>query len=331
VEIRYERPIHWILFTHGNCYREVVDFFDENRSFGLKNVHIFQQNSLPMITPSGQFILDSKYSIAQGPDGSGELLRLFCGNDSIAEMLRGRGVEYLTYFHIDNPLAQPFDLPSIGFIEIAQAQVSSRCAHKLYADERVDVFAEVNGCTSVIEHDNLPLECVGAMDISNRLRFGLANVDMHLFRMDFLQSLCSNEQWEGLRLRMQPTRIPFVNEKGMLVRPQAANAVQLTHNISDILPFAQKVLLVSGVREEIFSPVRNVAGINSAQTAKRDLVRRFASWLSRGKAELPVDDNGVCPFSIEISPLFALSEEEFLEKWSKLNPKPAACENFYIE
>jgi hypothetical protein len=60
-------------------------------------------------------------------------------------------------------------------------------------------------------------------------------------------------------------------------------------------------------------------------------MRRFAHWLSLGKAELPIDANGIPSFPIEISPLFATSENEFLEKWAKLSPRPPTCENFYLE
>ncbi|MDR2667472.1 MAG: UTP--glucose-1-phosphate uridylyltransferase [Puniceicoccales bacterium] len=331
-ELRHGVTIPWLILTSQANREETVSYFEQNEYFNLREVHIFAQGQLPTMDLDGRLILASKESIATHSDGHGGLVPAMANCDLFTTLNR-LGIKYLSYHQIDNPLAVPVDPYFIGFHIQNSAQMSSRCVRKAYAAEKVGVFVEVDGKLRVIEYMDLPPECASAVDVSNRLRFSLANVAMHIFDVNFLEQFHAKAQENKLLdLPLHPSlkRVPYLNAAGHLVRPTEANAVKLERFIFDLLPHAERTLLLEGRREEIFSPIKNQAGLDSPETSRRDQVRQFANWLARGKVDIIRDADGTPPFPIEIAPSFANSAREFVEKWSKLDRKPAVVENFYL-
>ncbi|MDR2030659.1 MAG: UDPGP type 1 family protein [Puniceicoccales bacterium] len=329
-ERRCGRDIFWLILSSPTNHRETCDFFSKNGNFGLRQVHIFPQGVLPSLDRDGRLILEKKNAVAMHPDGHGGLLEAL-GRSGLLPMLRENGVEHLSYFQVDNPLAMPIDPAFIGFHIQQQSQFSSRCVVKKYAAEKVGVFVESDGRLRVVEYMDLSAECSCAQDASGRLRFGWANVAIHLFSLDFLEPFCHDCGWQVLPFHLSQKKIPYLNGAGHLVRPVEANGFKLERFIFDLLPRAERALLLEGRREEMFSPVKNAAGLDSVETSQRDQVRQFAEWLSKGRVDLSRDDSGLPPFFLEISPLFADTMEEFLQKWAEMPIKPAVGANFYLE
>jgi UDP-N-acetylglucosamine/UDP-N-acetylgalactosamine diphosphorylase len=78
--------------------------------------------------------------------------------------------------------------------------------------------------------------------------------------------------------------------------------------VFDSIPLARKSCCVEVVREEEFAPVKNQTGIDSPDTARQAMTNLFRHWLEDTGAE-------VAPGAqVEISPLFALDQEELAEK-----------------
>ena len=331
-ESNFSITIPWLILTSPANKMETVEYFDKNNYFNLKEVHIFSQGQLPTLDLDGRLILVSKDCVASHPDGHGGLL-LALANSGLFATLNRLGIKHISYHQIDNPLANPMDPYFIGFHVVNGAQMSSRCVRKAYAAEKVGVFVESDGKLRVVEYMDLPPECAAAMDVANMLRFSLANVAMHVFNVAFLEQFHRRTQENKfLDLPLHPSlkRVPYMNPSGHLVRPTEPNAVKLERFIFDLLPHAERTLLLEGRRDEIFSPVKNQAGLDSPETSKRDQVRQFANWLACGKVDIIRDADGTPPFSIEIAPSFASSSREFVEKWSRLEEKPAVVENFYL-
>jgi UDP-N-acetylglucosamine/UDP-N-acetylgalactosamine diphosphorylase len=328
----YGITVPWLILASPVNKKETINYFEKNNYFGLDEVHIFSQGQLPTMDLDGRLIMVSKESVATHPDGHGGLV-LAMANCGLFTTLNRLGSKYISYHQIDNPLAMPMDPYFIGFHVINDAQMSSRCVRKAYAAEKVGVFVEIDGKLRVVEYMNLPPECASSTDVSNMLRFSLANVAMHIFDVDFLEQFHDKSQENKfLDLQLHPSlkRVPYLNPAGHLVRPMEPNAVKLERFIFDLLQHAERTVLLEGRREEIFSPVKNQAGLDSPETSKRDQVRQFANWLAHGKVDIIRDADGTPPFSIEIAPSFANSSREFVEKWSRLEKKPAVIENFYL-
>ncbi|MDR3117262.1 MAG: UDPGP type 1 family protein [Puniceicoccales bacterium] len=329
-ERRCGLSIFWLILSSPANHAETCEFFAANGNFGLDRVHIFPQGMLPSLDRDGRLILEEKNSLAMHPDGHGGLLEAL-GKSGLLPRLRESGVAHLSYFQVDNPLAMPLDPAFIGFHLQSRSQFSSRCVWKKYAAEKVGVFVESDGRLRVVEYMDLPAECASALDISGQLRFGWANVAIHLFELDFLEPFCRDGGWQLLPLHLSQKKVPYLNGAGHLVRPAEANGIKLERFIFDLLPRAERSLLLEGRREEIFSPVKNAAGLDSVETSRRDQVRRFAEWLSKGKVDIIRDGEGLPPFALEISPLFADTAEEFLQKWAQLPQKPPVAADFYLE
>ena len=97
---------------------------------------------------------------------------------------------------------------------------------------------------------------------------------------------------------------------GARVEPSEPNAIKLERFIFDALPLANKTLVLRSRRLECFSPVKNATGVDSVETARRDLSRRAAAWLIACGAAIATDSDGDPAYPCEISPLVAQDSEE---------------------
>ncbi len=118
---------------------------------------------------------------------------------------------------------------------------------------------------------------------------------------------------------------------GQPVKPEKANGIKFELFVFDALPFARHPLVIETRREDDFSPVKNAEGVDSAQTCRDDQLRQFARWFRAAGAAPPTDATGLPPFAVEVSPLFGQDEESFVERWSRLAPRPALAEGLYLE
>ena len=101
--------------------------------------------------------------------------------------------------------------------------------------------------------------------------------------------------------------------------------------VFDALEFAKNPVIIEGARCDEFSPVKNAEGVDSPATCRRDQKRQFARWLRAAGVNLELGEDGAPVWDIEISPLFATNEADFVAKWNALPAKPDICKGFYLE
>ncbi|MFQ5493900.1 MAG: hypothetical protein ACE5EX_00825, partial [Phycisphaerae bacterium] len=99
-------------------------------------------------------------------------------------------------------------------------------------------------------------------------------------------------------------------------------------------PLARNPVLLGSSRAEEFSPVKNPTGVDSVETARRDLIRRAARWLEAAGIPVPRGGDGEPSACCEISPLAALDAAELAARAGaggdlKLRP-PRAGEAYYV-
>ncbi|MDR1907219.1 MAG: UTP--glucose-1-phosphate uridylyltransferase [Puniceicoccales bacterium] len=329
-EKRYGNPIHWFIMTSDRNHNETIEFFGKNSSFGLFNVHFIKQGSLAAVTVDGKIMLEDKWHIAMHPDGHGGAFRAFVTSGANA-MLAAQDVDVVSYFQIDNPLVPVIDPYFIGFHRKNQSQMSSRMILKAYPEEKVGIFCSIYGRSAVVEYSALPMERAIERDCSGVLRFKAGNAGIHLFDRDFFSLLGTEMNGRQLPLHVAKKKIPTIDISGKPVDPEIPNGIKFETFIFDALQFAERSIIVEGNRKEIFSPIKNSIGLDSPETCRQDQVRLFSKWLVAAGSDMPIDAKGLPPFNIEISPLFADNERDFLMKWGHWEKCPAISSGSYIE
>jgi UDP-N-acetylglucosamine/UDP-N-acetylgalactosamine diphosphorylase len=97
-----------------------------------------------------------------------------------------------------------------------------------------------------------------------------------------------------------------------------------------VFPVAPNPLVLGTDRVEEFSPVKNLTGVDSLESAKRDQIRRACRWLEAAGVSIPRGGDGEPNVTVAISPLFALEAEDVAAKADRLPPLEAGAA-VYIE
>jgi UDP-N-acetylglucosamine/UDP-N-acetylgalactosamine diphosphorylase len=123
--------------------------------------------------------------------------------------------------------------------------------------------------------------------------------------------------------------VPFVNELSHRIRPRQPNANKFEMFVFDALPAARRTLVLEVAREDEFSPVKSLTGEDSVETAQRDLMRVAARWCRAAGVEVETDPTGTPRLKIEVSPLFATCEDEFVEKMKAAGLKAISRDTYF--
>lgn len=328
----YGRPIPWFIMTSQINHEATVAFFEENHFFGLPSdrVHFFSQGLMPAVDDEGRILLSDKGTIALSPDGHGGSLRALVRSGAVRQM-EADGIDILSYFQVDNPLVHCVDPAFIGFHLLSDSDLSSKSVPKAYPEEKVGVFCKKDGRALVVEYSDLPQRLAEETDESGKLRFDAGSIAIHIFNRDFVHRLGSGKD-ESARLpfHLANKKVPFIDSDGARHEPDEPNAYKFEMFVFDALPFAKNPVIIETAREDDFSPVKNAEGVDSPQTSREDQLRQFARWVRAAGVEIETDETGLPPFAFEISPLFADTEERFVEAWQKLDHKPELSEGVVI-
>jgi UDP-N-acetylglucosamine/UDP-N-acetylgalactosamine diphosphorylase len=326
---RSVRAIPWFIMTSDANDAATRAFFLKHNYFGCepKSVFFFVQGMMPAFGMDGKLLLGANDSLALSPDGHGGSLRALEKSGALADM-RKRGVEHLSYFQVDNPLVHIIDPLFLGLHDLTGSEMSSKTVPKVDAMERVGNFVMGDGALQVIEYSDLPESLARQTAGDGTPRFNSGSIGLHALRVSFAERLN-----QGGRLNLPwhraEKKVPFVDDRGQLVKPEKPNAVKLEQFVFDAIPLAKNAIVYTTERAEEFSPVKNAEGSDSPQTCRRDQVRRAARWLKLAGMEIPMR-NGEPDAAIEISPLYAASAEDLAAK--KLPARQVGNgEAFYLE
>lgn len=313
---RYGADLHWYIMTSPQNHADTVAFFEANHFFGLRpqRVRFFRQGIMPAFSMDGKILLDQKHRIAFSPDGHGGSLLALRRSGMLAEMAEA-GIEHLSYFQVDNPLVKAIDPLFIGLHDMTGSEMSSKTIPKVDDLERVGNFVIGDGKAMVIEYSDLPDELAHARDANGNRLFDAGSIAIHLLSRRFVERLTADEAHFGLPWHRAVKKVPYVDERGRRIEPEKPNAVKLESFIFDAIPLAGKPLILQTIREEEFSPVKNVTGVDSAESSRRDLNRRAARWLESAGHAVPWRE-GEPDGLFEISPLLALDADHLREQMS---------------
>jgi len=315
-ELRYGTGIPWYVMTSPANDAVTRAFFEERAFFGLSpdRVRFFQQGVMPAFDADGKMMLDRQHRVSLSPDGHGGSLLAMATTGILADMAE-RGIEIISYFQVDNPLVSVLDPAFIGLHDARGSEMSSKALPKADDLERVGNFVMTDGRMEVIEYSDFPDELAHARNDDGSRRFDAGNIAIHLLSRSFVERLTADPAAFALPWHMAHKKVPYVDiASGRRIEPEAPNATKLEAFVFDALPLARNPIILETSRAEEFSPVKNPTGVDSVESAKRDMVRRAGRWLAAAGVDVPTDGGGECAPAREISPLVALDAEQLAER-----------------
>jgi UDP-N-acetylglucosamine/UDP-N-acetylgalactosamine diphosphorylase len=317
INLRYRVSLPWTIVVHPDSLEEVQEFFQRSGHFGLNpsDVAFLSQPVLPLVDRRGKIILTERGQLALRPNGHGGVLVDLLKPDNL-DPLTSSGVEHLFFFQVNNPLVRVADPIFLGHHLVTDAEVSSKAVPRIEADEELGVFCQFNGSMGVVEYSKLRDSDRTLSGPDGGLAFSSGNAAVHVFSTAFLRRMVD----ESLQIPFHVFKcsVPHLNRRGERARPSGSNGVEFRCFLFDALWNAQRSSVVEVRREEEFSPIKNCAGEFSVETARRDLSSLYAGWLKScgatfRDANRDASDPGGSPV-VEISPLFALDEDDLAEK-----------------
>jgi len=144
------------------------------------------------------------------------------------------------------------------------------------------------------------------------LKFNAGSIAIHILNTEFVKSL--TEKGIGLPYHIAEKNVPYVNNSGEYIKPIDKNGIKFETFIFDALKFAENVANIEVMREDEFSPIKSLTGVDSVESGRQLYINRCARWLMEAGVDIPFDENGNAKIKIEISPLFANSADDLQHK-----------------
>ncbi len=311
---RYGKQPPLLIMTSPATDAETRQFFAGQDYFGLpkEEVFFFCQGTMPALDlATGKLLLEAPGRLFLSPDGHGGTLTAL-RKSGLLDQLRRRGIRHLFYFQVDNPLVKVADPVFIGRHLSQRSEASSKIVPKQGPKDRLGNLVLVDGRCSMIEYSDLPDSLANERDANGRLRLWAGSPAIHIFDMDFLARV--TEGAGLLPFHTARKKVPYLDDKGQVVQPQKENALKFERFIFDVLPLAERWLVMETSHREEFAPLKNAEGADSPKTVQAALTNLVADWLTGAGVEVPRTGSGEPAAALEISPLFALDAEQFAQR-----------------
>lgn len=316
---RYAVTIPWCIMTSSINHDATVEFFETNQYFGLAkdSVYFFPQALFPAVDLNGKILMETKSRIVCTPNGHGGSLKALV-DSGVTQKLGELGVDILSYFQVDNPLVPCIDPSFIGFHVLHKSELSSKMIPKAYPKEKVGLFCLHQGIHTVIEYSDMPEAIQESLDDLGALRFRAGSVAIHLFDRAFVERIGSGTSEDALPYHKAFKKISSINASGQTDKPETNDGVKFELFVFDALPLAKNPVIIEGVRSDNFSPVKNLEGLDSPESAKKDQSAQARLWLKAAGETFELNSLAL----IEMNYRFAMDEVDFVEQWRALETKP---------
>ncbi|MEM6672890.1 MAG: UTP--glucose-1-phosphate uridylyltransferase [Planctomycetota bacterium] len=296
---RHDFSPRWYVMTSAANDAATRAFFEGHGHFGFDPgaVVFFSQAMLPALDAEGRIVLADRGSLFLAPNGHGGTLSALATSGALDDM-RATGIEQISYFQVDNPLARPGDTLFLGLHELDGAEMSSKVVAKRDANEKVGVLGLVDGSLGCIEYSDLSDDLRNARDESGALLFNAGNIAAHAIRRDFVERLTEGGELD-LPWHVARKKLRAIDDGG---RPHEIDGMKFETFVFDALGRTTSSVVMEVDRAQEFSAVKNAEGSDSPATCRDDLSR------------IGREITGLRDDSIEVDPRAAETPEEFAQR-----------------
>jgi len=309
------------IMTSETTHEETLQFFSEHNNFSLDPDHLdfFIQQSLPTTDTQGNFLYNDQGKLLTAPDGNGSFFWPLQAS-SILDKYKALGIEYVTIMLIDNALADPFSLSMLQAHTMHEADVTCGAVLRSDPEEKVGVFIKKEKGIGVLEYSEMPQADFESQDFKERFQYPLANISYFVMSLPFLEML-SCMPVEAMPLHKAKKRLTET-QKRFLCDTSCFELFKYEYFIFDLLEYAAKPQVLLLDRNEFFSPLKNLKGLDSVTTVQKALLKRDQMQYKKVTGQETAYDR-----LFELAMCFYYPTETMLQNWQG-KPLPRA---FYID
>jgi UDP-N-acetylglucosamine/UDP-N-acetylgalactosamine diphosphorylase len=222
--------------------------------------------------------------------------------------MRRRKLEHLFYFQVDNPLVEMCSPEFLGYHALAESELSTQVIAKQFPAEKLGNVVSVDGRLRIIEYSDLPPAAGERRNPDGALTLWAGNTAVHAFRVSFLERMAHKA--EALPFHIARKKVPCLGDDGRLIDPPAPNALKFERFIFDLLPAAERAIVVEVDPAECFAPVKNAPGEprDTPESVQRQMLSLHRRWLEGAGAKVAPDA------VVEIAPTFAADAEQVKQR-----------------
>lgn len=258
----FEFPLNFAIMTSPQNHEQVVSYFEDNDFFGLHphQIDFFTQECLPFLDNEGRLLLEGEDHLSFGPDGNGLALHGLY-ESGIWEKWNEKGIEYVNFILIDNPLADPFDASLVGYHKECGADCVIKVIERRDPLEKVGIVVSKKETICVIEYSEIEGKKLTEKEDGNFL-FLFANISLFSFAMTFIKKIAS----------VPPLALPLHQalKKTKGVEGELVEAWKFEYFIFDALSYSNKTEIFLCPRKRCFAPLKNLQSLETMKEAMRE-------------------------------------------------------------
>ena len=259
----------WIplyIMTSDKNHEATTAFFQEKNCVGYNPGYVtfFMQDMAPASDYNGKVYMEEKWKMSTSPNGNGGWF-LSMVKWGVVDKIREAGVEWLNVFAVDNVLQRIADPCFVGATIATDSAVGAKVVRKNAPDEKVGAVCLEDGRPSIVEYYEMTEELMDAKDEQGEPAYNFGVILNYLFREKDLEEIVARK----LPLHIVEKKIPYLDENGMLIKPDSPNGYKFEQLVLDMIHELDSCLPYEVVRNYEFAPIKNKTGIDSVESARQ--------------------------------------------------------------
>ena len=253
------------VMTSDKNHDETIAFYEEKNYFGYPKdfVKFFKQEMAPSVDFQGKLYMESADSLSLSPNGNGGWFYSM-EVTGVLKDVKARGVEWLNIFAVDNVLQRIADPVFVGATIDSGCVSGAKVVRKADPEEKIGVLCLEDGKPSIVEYYEMTEEIINSREANGELSYNFGVILNYLFRVDQLEEISSQK----MTVHVVEKKIPFIDEKGVLVKPESPNGYKFELLVLDMIHMFDNCLSYEVVRDYEFAPIKNKSGVDSVESAR---------------------------------------------------------------